>query len=419
MTRHGLPPKNPFVYGRVLTAADAACARPALEQRVRQTLRDDGRLALIGDRRMGKSSLIQRTLETTKVPMLRINYHEVLDLPDVVMRTLTDIERFLRHRSPVARRMVPWLREAGLSIREMRASVAGLEVTASVGLQADHLKRAMGFIRDAAERAPLALFIDELQDIRDRLPEAVADAALAILRDETQQMAKCPVFFAGSARESFTLLFNSDASPFYQHAELVPVEPVEPETLQAFILAQFKTGHGIEPDAAALIRSIAGSSINDVQLLCYETWNEHLTAARPAVAATVHRALAKVLRDQTSFGEKWLSDLSATQQRLIFAVVFLEHLGATTTEFLEFAGSRNPGGVERALAEATRGKEALLEKVGSRYRFRSRFVRLWFAHRIARVQALIPAMRAPEAYRRHLQVVQPDLPGDPLLDSLP
>jgi len=412
-------PKNPFVYGRVLTAADAACPRPELEERVRQTVRDDGRLALVGERRMGKSSLVQRTLETRDVPMLRLNYHEVLDLPDVVMRTLADIDRFLRNRSPVSRRLVPWLREAGLEIRELRASLAGMEIKVAVGLQTEHLKRAFGFIRDAAGRAPMALFIDELQDLRDRLPEAVGNAALAIIRDETQQMSKCPVFFAGSARESFALLFNSDASPFYQHAELVTVGPIENPALQTFILAQFRRGHGIEPAAANLIRTIAGSSINDVQLLCYETWNEHVASSKPASAATVQRALRKILRDQTAYGEKWLSDLSQKQQRIVFTVAYMEHVGGTTTEFLEFAGLRNPGDLERALATTLRGQEALLEKVGSRYRFRSRFVRVWFALNLYRVQALIPAMRTPEAYRRHLATVLPDLPEDPLTDLLP
>jgi hypothetical protein len=412
-------PRNPFVYGRVLTAADAACPRPELEERVKRAVRDDGRVALVGERRMGKSSLVQRTLETQKVPMLRLNYHEVLDLPDVVMRTLADLERFLRARSPVARRLVPWLREAGIEIRDLRAAAAGMEITAAAGLQTEHLKRVFGFIRDAASRASMALFIDELQDLRDRLPEAVGSAALAIIRDETQQMPKCPVFFAGSARDSFALLFNSDASPFYQHAELVTVGPIESAPLQAFILAQFGRGHGIEPAAAGLIRTLAGSTVNDVQLLCYETWNEHVASPRPASAATVQRALWKILRDQTGYGEKWLADLSQKQKRIVFAVAFKEHIGATTAEFLEFAGLRNPGDVERALATTLRGQEALLEKVASRYRFRSRFVRVWFALCFDRVQALIPEMRTPEAYRRHLATVLPDLPEDPLAGPLP
>lgn len=414
-----LSPKNPFVYGRVLTAADAACARPPLESRVKQAVRDDGRLALVGDRRMGKSSVVQRTLEAAKVPMLRLNYHEVLDLPDVVMRTLADLERFLRNRSPLARRVVPWMREVGVEIKEVRAAVAGLEIKASVGLQADHLKRVFGFIRDAAERTPMALFIDELQDVRDRLPPAVGNAVLAIIRDETQQMAKIPVFFAGSARESFTLIFTSDASPFYQHAALVTVDPIADDTLHDFIVEQFRRGHQIEADAARLIQTIAGTSANDVQMLCHETWSEHLTAAKAASTRTVQIALEKVLRDLTPYGEKWLSDLSNKQQRLVFAVAFLEHLGAATNEFMEFAGVRNPGDVERALTTTLRGNEALLEKVRSRYRFRSRFVRLWFALRFYRVQALIPATRTPEAYRRYLRHVLPALPDDPLNGSLP
>ena len=48
---------------------------------------------------------------------------------------------------------------------------------------------------------------------------------------------------------------------------------------------------------------------------------------------------------------------------------------------------------------------------------RSRFVRLWFALRLYRVQALIPVLRAPEAYRRYLQHVLPALPADPLRED--
>ena len=87
--------KNPFVYGRVLTAKDEACARTELEERLFAAVRNDGRIALVGERRMGKSSVVQRTLEKSKVSMLRLNYHEVVDMADVVMRTTTELERFL------------------------------------------------------------------------------------------------------------------------------------------------------------------------------------------------------------------------------------------------------------------------------------------------------------------------------------
>jgi len=276
------------------------------------------------------------------------------------------------------------------------------------------LKRIFGKIRDLANRSRFALFIDELQDLRDRLPETTADAAFAIIRGEVQYMSKIPVFFAGSARESFMLLFTSDASPFYEHAPLVAVEPVPDAEMEKFIERQFALGIGIDPAAAQLICRIAGGSTNDVQRLGYETWNEQLATGQKASSAMVQRAFEKVLRDATAYGEKWLSDLSRKQLRVVFAVAFLEHLGASSAQFLEFAGVRNPGEITSSLAALTKGKEALIEKVGSRFRFRSRFARLWFALRYYRVQALIPAMRDEAEYRRVLTPLLPPLPFDPL-----
>ena len=95
-------------------------------------------------------------------------------------------------------------------------------------------------------------------------------------------------------------------------------------------------------------------------------------------------------------------------------MAYFEELGATTHEFMEIADVRNGGSVSSLLAKTRRGRESLLEKVGSRYRFRSRFVRLWFALNYTRAQAVIPALRNEENYRVYLQRVV----EGPLMDSL-
>jgi len=407
------PHRNPFVYGRILTAKDAACPRPEVEARVNATIRDNARLALNGDRRMGKSSLVGRNLDVQGTPMLRLNYMDVMDLADVVIRTVIELERFLRDRSAVAKKIVPWMREIGVEVKELRLGFAGLEAKTG-GIPSDHLKRVFGYIRDVSDRGPMGLFIDELQDICDGLEEKVGNAALALIRDEVQQMSNASVFYAGSARDSFTLLFTSDASPFYNQAPLVTVDSIPPKVMHDFIVRQFGKGHGIKQDAVALIQQIAGDSPDDIQHLCYEAWNEHLTTASAASVETVLRALSKVLKDLKQYGEKWLSDLTKKQQRVVFTVAYFEELGATTHEFLEVADVRNGGSVSSLLVKTLRGRESLLEKVGSRYRFRSRFVRLWFALNYTRAQAVIPALRNEETYRAYLQrVVQ-----GPLMDSL-
>lgn len=55
----------------MLAREDSACARPEYERAILATVRDKGRLALVGDRRLGKSTLIERTLASRAEPTLR------------------------------------------------------------------------------------------------------------------------------------------------------------------------------------------------------------------------------------------------------------------------------------------------------------------------------------------------------------
>lgn len=60
----------------------------------------------------------------------------------------------------------------------------------------DHLARLLGYVGEIAKRPEFALFIDELQDVRDGLPEREGDAVLGLLRSELQRL-RIPCFFAG------------------------------------------------------------------------------------------------------------------------------------------------------------------------------------------------------------------------------
>lgn len=112
----GLPSnRNPFVYGRVLQPSHAACARPVYEAAILETARSSGRLALVGDRRLGKSSLVERTLAKAKQPVLRWDFHQILSMDDIVRRVAEEFDVFVRNLSPVARRITPWLREIASS----------------------------------------------------------------------------------------------------------------------------------------------------------------------------------------------------------------------------------------------------------------------------------------------------------------
>lgn len=401
---------NPFVYGRVLSPDDAACARPDYEATILATVRDKGRLALVGDRRLGKSTLIERTLAARGEPSLRVDFHAVYSFDDLVHRFAEALDAYLRARSPLAKRVTPWLREVGLGLESIRVSFQGTEASFSTRPPTDHLVRLLGYVGEVAKRKPFALFIDELQDVRERLPAREGEAALGILRAEIQRL-RIPCFFAGSARLSFIGLFTSERSPFFESARLLEVKPIPAATFRAFLVEQFRTrGLALAERAAALLLDIGGDSPNDVQHLAHETFNA-ATGARVAPEA-IGAALGKILADITPLAEQRLESLTVRQQRVLFAVALFEHLGAGTREFHALAGVDAQSAIVKAVAPGLDGPDPMIEKLGSRYRVRSRYLRLWLATRRRTIQALIPVLRDDDAYRAAVRRVCPQLPED-------
>ncbi|MBS0396805.1 MAG: hypothetical protein JSR54_19445 [Proteobacteria bacterium] len=415
MRRARPPAPNPFVYGRVLGRDDAACPRPPYEAAILAAVRDRARLALAGDRRLGKSSLIERTHERKRLPLLRWDFHQVLSAEDLVRRAAEDVDAFVRTLSPVARRVTPWLREVGVGIEDIRLGYHGVEASLRTRVPTDHLKRLLGYVAEIAKRRPFSLFIDELQDVRDRLPPREGEAVLGLLRSELQRM-RIPCFFAGSARDSFRGLFVSEASPFFESARLLEVEPIPAADFGTFLREQFATG-GFElgAEAAQVLLAIGGDSPNDVQHLAHEAWN--VAVRRTVGAPELGRALDKILADQTPMGEAWLALLTRRQTRVLLATALCEHLGYATEEFLATAGEPRGAAVVGALKPCVQGAAPIVEKVGSRYRVRSRYLRLWLATRRHLLQELVPSLRAEDAYRAALRRVCPQLPDD--LAALP
>jgi hypothetical protein len=401
---------NPFVYGRVLAREDAACARPEYERAILTTVRDKGRLALVGDRRLGKSTLIERTLASRAEPTLRVDFHGVLSFDDLVHRFAESLEELLRQRSFVAKHVVPWLREVGLGLESIKLGFKGAEVALSTRVPTDQLVRLLGYVAAIAKRQSFCLFIDEFQEIQDRLPPKEGEAALGILRSEIQRL-RIPCFFAGSARLSFISLFTAERSPFFESARLLEIKPIPEGQFQSYLIAQFRRcSLTLSAEQAKSLLAIGADSPNDVQHLAHEAFNA--CTGKVIEGAQIGAALAKILGDITPFAEHHVDSLTLRQQRVLFIVALFEQLGAGTREFHTLAGANAQSAIVKAVAPGLLGLDPLLEKVGSRYRVRSRYLRLWLATRKRQVQALIPQLRDDERYAAALMQVCPRLPAE-------
>ncbi len=156
-----------------------------------------------------------------------------------------------------------------------------------------------------------------------------------------------------------------------------------------------------------MLLSIGGESPNDVQHLAHETWT--FCTRRVVGAAEIQLALDKVLSDVAPMADAALALLTHRQIRALLATALAEHLGAGTAEFMRLAGARGSGAVLSALRPCLHSSDPLVEKLGNRFRVRSRYLRLWLCVQRHLIQELIPPLRADSVYRAALQRVSPAL----------
>ena len=105
------------------------------------------------------------------------------------------------------------------------------------------------------------------------------------------------------------------------------------------------------------------------------------------------------------------SDLTTPSQRkLLFALALFEgELEIFGSEFLELAGFKTHQSADQAIKPFLKGPTAVLEKRGSKVRFRERFMRLWVLSRVLRNPRVPPTGTGREG--QWVQLVRPHLVG--------
>jgi hypothetical protein len=101
---------------------------------------------------------------------------------------------------PSPERSRPGCARWALASRTFKLSYDGVGGAAlSTRMPTDHLKRLLGYVAEIAKRRPFSLFIDELQDVADRLESREGEATLGLLRSELQRM-RIACFFSRAVR---------------------------------------------------------------------------------------------------------------------------------------------------------------------------------------------------------------------------
>ncbi len=401
-------PANPFVFGQVIGPGAPFCPRPQLARSIRETVENRQRLVLLGDRRVGKTSLVEHTLAEGDGFLVSIDLLGLASVEDFMDRVLARLEATLSGKRALTKHLPPTMKEALSMVSSLRIDLPFVQVEAKP-VKASTVMQVMGLLARVSEWKPLTVFFDEFQEISDRLDEKAAQHLLGVLRGEIQRHSRIAYIFAGSAKESLTEIFTASPSPFYQSARILEVGPLPRDAMTRFLDRQFLSGgRALDGGVMEAVFSLAGDNPNDLQQLAYHLWAR--SAPGPLGLTELRAAVVTLMAEVARSGERVVGNATPNQRRLLFALALCEgEADVFGAEFLELAGFKTHQSSDQAIKPFLKGTLAVLEKQGSRVRFRERFMRLWVLARVLRNPRLLPAGIGHAG--QWVEIVRPHLAG--------
>lgn len=241
--------RNPFVT-KGYVGPEYFCDRLNETKNLVQLLTNENNMALISQRRLGKTDLIRHCFNQKEI---KTNYYTFL-IDIYATSSLTDFvnifgKAILEELKPQGRKI--WERFiSGLrSIQqEISFDINGNPVW-GIGIgNMSNPQTTLDEIFDYLNKAdkPCIVAIDEFQKITDYPDATKVEAAL---RTHIQRCPNATFLFSGSKRHLMSEIFTSPARPFYQSVITMGLSPISLEKYAEFAIHQFqKNGKDIEKD---------------------------------------------------------------------------------------------------------------------------------------------------------------------------
>lgn len=319
--------RNPFQYGRELDLWELV-DRDAELAEIAATIRNRGKLFLVGPRRFGKTSLLvaaAQEAEQQGVIVLRFDAEKYETLPLLAQALLTGaaralkgpVERTLQAITEVATRLRP-----RFAVDQQGSISVGIEPGARADLPI--LADALDAIDALAARSgrETAVMIDEVQQIVvDGGPTAEKQ-----LRATLQQHRNTSYILAGSAVRLLSAMTSDVNRPFSRLGSRLFLGPLPRDQFREFLQHGFDRGEmRVESGALDRILDVCDDVPYNVQRLAHEAWELLRAGEAPALTPELVREAAEriVRREDPAYTQIW-TQLSKNQKKALKAVITYE-----------------------------------------------------------------------------------------------
>ena len=367
---------NPFKYGTVVSGKDF-CGRKTLLKQIIGYIESSQRIAILGERRVGKSSAVYEAV--LKCKRGRLLYIDLLGI-----KSIDALCRRILRAIVVLEQKTGWFDKIIKTLSYLRPSISVDPITsmpivsfdASIEMKANSIPEVLTLIESLGEKRRLVVVLDEFQDI---LNLEDSHEALALLRSKIQFQSDIPYIFVGSIRHKMDEIFTHHDSPFFKSAIPMTVEPLSYKEFSEFLKKKFFTEQRkIDDKVLEKVFKIASNIPGDIQQLCEALWE--VTTEKEIIGLDkLKNALELIFaREQKSY-ENYISLLTNIQLKCLMAIAKEGGKSVFSVSFMKSAGFNNPSSVRRAITRLT--KLNILFESGDEYRFINPFFRAWLPYK--------------------------------------
>ncbi|MEA1910909.1 MAG: ATP-binding protein [Spirochaetota bacterium] len=362
----------PFISGKFVTGNDF-CGRKEELSILKTHINSNGRVCLIGERRVGKSSLIHECVrQISEKKILYIDFWTVRNIDDVCKKILQGIISYEKKQS--------FLIKIIKQFSYLRPTFSFDQNTgqANIGFSSDSPKMTVASLEELLDLIESltkhVVVFDEFQDVA-QISEN--EKVFATMRSKIQSHTKIPYIFAGSIRNKMIDIFTDYKSPFYKTAICMNIHPIKRGLFVEFIVKRFsKNGkRKVSSEVVNYIFDLCYEIPGDIQQLCIYTWMESEENSEIS-EETVKIALLNMFSMLKSSYEKIYDSLS-NQQILFIKTLSLCHDGSSniSKKFLRLSQID----LTQSAAKAANSliKKKIILKENKIYRFSDPFFKEW------------------------------------------
>ena len=365
--------KNPFITDSIVDGEDY-CSRKVLEERILTKLESGHKLALIGDRRVGKSSTAHYVIDNMKgIYKVDIDLYHVADAVDIAEAMIDACKKILdevwdsKKILDMAKNVKPKLELAsdGFSL--------GFDTRAKEFRKT--LNIAFEFLDETIKRTKkkIVILFDEFQAIKD-----VKDghAILKYMRGKIQKLNRIPIMYVGSIRHEMDNIFRDQGSPFFKQTEIIYFEHIEEGVFYQFVSKKFKKKKIIfKEEVYKHLYEICYGITGDIQQFCRVAF-DNLKEDTEIDFDTFFRVIEIIYKNELKYFQATIEgkELTKVQQKFLLQIANAQNQEGTKLfgqEIQKACGVTSPGALRNAMIALE--KKSHIYKSEGRYCFSSPF----------------------------------------------